>query len=150
MPACIEAPEKTHRRTMAAPNVAKLRGLSPESSFLRTIPKFRERIRGQDGKQGIDNQPIAELSVGDVVRQRKNNQGQEEQDGQTEAAFSHQPPDTHESKRGSQYSMESENNGTVFVTRSRPEAEESHRAESQEHARMAANVCLGQRRLVPH
>ena len=88
--------------------------------------------------------------MGDVVGQRKNHQRQEEQDGQADPAFSHQAPDTHESKRGCQYSMESENYGTVFVTRSRPEAKESHRAESQERARMGANVCLGKRRLVAH
>src|SRR3984957_1577492 len=140
MPACIEAPEKTHRRTKAAPNAAK-----PGSSFLRKIPKTCERISRQDRKQGIDNQPIPELSVGDVVRQRKNHQGQEEQYRQAEPAFAYQAPDTHESKRGSKYRMESENYGTVFVTRSRPEAEESHRAESQERARAAANVCHGER-----
>ena len=46
--------------------------------------------------------------------------------------------------------MESEKYGTIFVPGSRPEAEESHRAESQELDRMGANVCLGKRRLVPH
>src|SRR3984885_5716164 len=145
MQACREAPEKTHRRTKAATNAAKL-----WSSFRRKIPKTRERISHQDCKQGIDNQTIPELSVGDVVRQRKNHQGQEEQYGQAEAAFSYQAPDAHESKRGSKYRVESENYGTVFVTRSRPEAEEPHRAESQERARVATNVCHGERRLVPH
>src|ERR1700679_420035 len=128
MRGCRKGQGKTDRRTMAAPNIAKLLALSPGSSFLRTIPRTRERIPSQDRKQGIDNQPIPELSVGDVVGQRKNHQRKEKQDGQADAAFSHQAPDTHESKRGSQYSMESENYGTVLVARSRPEANEPHRA----------------------